>query len=110
MGPYESLVRGRRIHSFTTDHRSYGWPEAFTALLLESQGWKCWTAMQLFPWAGRPVIAPAKKRVTDEVEALLAESTLPIPRLFRKHVDFVPKNPDLVCYHTRITRRGASAR
>lgn len=101
LGEYAGLARNGRMHSFETEHTAYGWPEARVALLLEEAGWECWTGVQLFPVGGRPVNSPTKKRITDQVEALLTRCGLPIPREFSRLVDFAPKNPDLVCFHPK---------
>ena len=47
------------------------------------------------------MLAPDKKRKTDEVESLLTKEGLALPRLFRSRLDPEPKNPDLVCYHPK---------
>lgn len=99
LGVFGGLAASGRIHSFSTEHTAYGYAEAFTALRLESDGWTCWTAVQLFPWGGRPIRADGKRRVTAGVEELLSGCGLPRPRDFRTQVSFRPKNPDLVCYH-----------
>jgi hypothetical protein len=111
LGPFASLAEGGRIHSFRTEQPSFGYPEALTATALERDGWTCWTAVQLFPFHGRQVKAEAKRRVTEEVEALLAKAGVPVPARFRTNVNFVPKNPDLVCYHaTRVAWRFAEVK
>jgi hypothetical protein len=99
LAEYGALVSPKRIISFWADMPSFGWAEAHITLLLEAQGYQCWTGVQLFTRDGRAVISEERKRNTEAVEALLRQSGLALPRETAPLLDFRPKNPDLVCFH-----------
>lgn len=71
---------------------------------MESQDFKCWTGVQLFPWDGRRVRAADRKRNTDEVVRLLVSDGHQLPRDFLTRLAANPrmKNPDIVCRHRAL--------
>lgn len=105
LGPFASLAKKERIICFNGAPRRHGFAEALVASRLENEGYRCWTGVQLFPWDGRAVRAADRRRNTEEVEGLLRDAHIPLPRTFLARLDEQRerhgrmKNPDLVCYH-----------
>ena len=104
-GPLSPAAEGGRIICFNGAPRSHGFAEAFVAAQLEKDGLDCWTGVQLFPWNGRRVVAPDRRRNTDAVEAFLENDGIVVPRSLlprltqHQQAHGRLKNPDLVCRH-----------
>lgn len=100
-GPYARLGRTGRFRFPVSKQPLHGWPETHTAWLLERQGFRCWTSVQLFLPTHRTLQQARWLRNTEEVATIFRRLRKPFTRELVGHLDFKAKNPDLVAYRSR---------
>lgn len=97
-GHYEALARTGHFAFPTSNQPNAGWPEAHAAWLLASEGFTCWTSVQLFFPQGRTLREPRRLCNTRTVEQVLREKGYQPPRELADYVGIPLRNPDLVAH------------